>query len=97
MTEKLKYLHRYIDRHGRQRCYFRRYDQRIAIVAPEGTPEFFAEYEAAKAAKPKARDGSDLTGPVVYFVRGGDRVKIGTTKQRVNTRVRAMQVGSPLK
>ncbi len=45
---KLKYIDRFVDRHGRERYYFRRdRGPRIALPGRPGTPEFMAAYERA--------------------------------------------------
>ncbi len=45
---KLKYIDRFVDRHGRERFYFRRdRGPRIALPGRPGTPEFMAAYERA--------------------------------------------------
>ena len=45
---KLKYIDRFIDRHGRERFYFRRdRGPRIPLVGRPGSPEFMASYERA--------------------------------------------------
>lgn len=45
---KLKYIDRFVDRHGRERYYFRRdRGPRIALSGRPGSPEFMAAYERA--------------------------------------------------
>jgi hypothetical protein len=45
---KLKFIDRFVDRHGRQRFYFRRHrGPRIPLPGKPGSPEFMAAYERA--------------------------------------------------
>ena len=45
---RLKFIDRFVDRHGRERYYFRRdRGPRIALPGRPGTPEFMAAYEQA--------------------------------------------------
>ncbi len=45
---RLRYIDRFVDRHGRERYYFRRkHGRRIALPGRPGTPEFMAAYEQA--------------------------------------------------
>lgn len=54
MRLKIKYLHTYTDRHGRQRIYYNRPGhKKIPLPGPIGSPEFLAAYEKAKGSKPK--------------------------------------------
>jgi integrase len=47
-TIRLKYLHRFTDRHGKVRFYFRREGyQRVALPGDAGSPEFLAAYGRA--------------------------------------------------
>jgi integrase len=47
-TVRLKYVHAFVDRHGRARYYFRHHGQRWPLPAP-GDEGFMAAYEACKA------------------------------------------------
>lgn len=50
---KLSYIHSYIDRHGRSRCYFRRAGQaRVALPGAPGSAEFMQAYQAALEGRP---------------------------------------------
>lgn len=53
---RLKYIDRFVDRHGRERYYFRRNrGARIALPGRPGSPEFMAAYErATKGGLPEA-------------------------------------------
>lgn len=52
----LKYVQRLVDRHGRERFYFRRPGApRATLPGSPGTPEFMAAYHAALAAQPLAK------------------------------------------
>lgn len=45
---KLRHIDRFVDRHGRERFYYRRNrGPRIALPGRPGTPEFMAAYERA--------------------------------------------------
>ena len=69
---KLKYIDRFVDRHGRERFYFRRdRGPRIALPGSPGSPEFMAAYELAangEAAEPVVR-GPKLRGAPGTFDR----------------------------
>lgn len=97
-------LHREINRHGQTVWYVRKgRGQRTRLRARFGTPEFMAEYSAAmfgadmpvvsqsprQTKKPEGRS-------FVYFVRCGDTVKIGTTRD-VQKRIAALQTSSATK
>src|SRR5438067_192 len=63
---RIKYVHGYLDRHGRSRHYFRRPGiKRIALPGLPGSPEFNAAYETALAgnAVPRMQVGSNRTIP----------------------------------
>ena len=45
-TIKLRYVHGYIDRHGKARSYFRRDRRRVALPGMPGSAEFMAAYQA---------------------------------------------------
>ena len=49
---KLKYVHRFKDRHGHVRHYFRRGAQRVTLPGLPGSVEFMGFYQAALAGKP---------------------------------------------
>src|SRR5262245_51771881 len=46
---KLRYVHAFLDRHGKPRHYFRRGDKRIVLAGLPGSTEFMASYAAALA------------------------------------------------
>jgi len=46
----LPFLQVYVDRHGRQRIYYRRQGKRVALRGPLGSADFHADYAAAHAA-----------------------------------------------
>jgi integrase len=52
---KLKYVHRFYDRHGRLRFYFRRKGQRVPLTGAPGSREFMAAYQAALEGVAKLR------------------------------------------
>jgi hypothetical protein len=48
-----RYVHGYIDRHGKPRFYFpRRGFKDVPLSGPPWSPEFMAKYEAAMAGQP---------------------------------------------
>lgn len=62
----LKYLVRDTDRHGKTRIYVRvKGRSKVALKAPEGTPEFLAEYNAAIAGKITPKDIKRGPDPIV--------------------------------
>lgn len=66
----LPYLNTYRDRHGKQRCYFRRGSSRKALPGSPGSPAFIAAYQKALAATsaPASRK-SPAKGSVEALVR----------------------------
>ena len=55
-TVKLKYVDRFVDRHGRWRYYFRRArGARMALPGKPGTPEFMTAYQSALDGSPMER------------------------------------------
>ncbi len=66
---KLKYIDRFVDRHGRERLYFRRdRGPRIPLPGRPGSPEFMAAYEIA-ALGGGAEQGPKLRGEPGTFDR----------------------------
>ena len=66
---KLKYIDRFVDRHGRERFYFRRdRGPRISLPGRPGTPEFMAAYERAAVGETPER-GPKLRGAPGTFDR----------------------------
>lgn len=59
---KLPYIHRFRDRHGKIRFYFRRGRQRAKIPGHPGSREFMAAYQAALSGAPPPI-GADRTAP----------------------------------
>ena len=69
-----RYVHGYVDRHGKARWYFRRAGfKKIALPGLPWSPEFMAAYEAAKAGQPleigskKVKPGTMRALAVSYF------------------------------
>ena len=58
----LRYVHRFTDRHGHVRCYFRRSGRRVALPGLPGSAEFMAAYQAALELAP-VLPGADRTRP----------------------------------
>ena len=50
---RLKHIHRFRDRHGKVRHYFRRAGQRVPLPGLPGSEEFMAAYQAALACQPQ--------------------------------------------
>jgi integrase len=69
LKSKLPYLHQYYDRHGKLRCYVRRrgYGQ-VPLHAAPGSPQFFAEYQAALNESPRPKHFSGAAGTVSCLV-----------------------------
>ena len=58
---KYKYVQSFVDRHGRERHYFRRAGKRIALPAPEGSAPFERAYAAALSGSvPKPRNDKTI-------------------------------------
>jgi integrase len=53
---RLRYVHAFVDRHGRPRHYFRRHGRRIPLPGPVGSAEFNRAYEQALAGALPAAD-----------------------------------------
>lgn len=74
-TIRLKFVHAFRDRHGRQRYYFRRHGQRIPLPGVPGSDEFMSAYrQVLDGAPTKAEIGANRTKPgtiaaavVAYF------------------------------
>ena len=53
-TIKLKHVDRFVDRHGKERWYFRRgKGARVVLPGRPGTPEFMTDYQAALGGEPR--------------------------------------------
>jgi len=66
---KLPYLHQYVDRHGRLRCYLRRRGYRqVPLFAKPGSPQFFDEYRAALNEAPQIVSSGAATGTISRLV-----------------------------
>jgi integrase len=64
MRRPPKYVHGYIDRHGKARFYFRRPGcRKIALPGLPWSPEFMAAYEAAAGDAPRLAVGASRTKP----------------------------------
>lgn len=94
----LKYLHTFRDSMGIFRCYVRRAgSKKIPIPGKLGSRKFMAAYHAAMqqtAESPKPRRRDLHKGPCIYFIRGGDLIKIGRTND-LRGRLSNLQIGSP--
>lgn len=79
------------NRHGKTVCYFRRDRKtpRIRIRSEPGTPEFSLEVENARNGLKPAK----AVVSFVYFIRSGDRVKIGVSKDP-RARLSDLRIGS---
>ena len=58
---RLRYVHAFVDRHGRPRHYFRRHGRRIPLPGPVGSAEFNRAYEQALAGALPADIGAART------------------------------------
>src|SRR5260221_2916859 len=64
MRRPPKYVHGFIDRHGKPRFYFRRPGfERVALPGLPWSPDFMAAYEAALAETPRVEIGASRTKP----------------------------------
>jgi hypothetical protein len=98
MKKAFPYLHTYRDRHNKVRYYVRRGLRKIPIRESFGTPAFHEAYRAAIHAADInltcMRDRPAVpVGPRIYFVSGGDMIKIGRTKN-AGRRIVELQVAS---
>lgn len=106
---RFKYVHSLVDRHGVQRYYFRKAGaEQRTLPGVMGSAEFLLAYAAAykdatgeTPAMPdrrrRARTAAaavEGTASVVYFIRAGDRIKIGVTSN-ISRRMQALQTGHP--
>jgi integrase len=73
-TVRLKYVHAFVDRHGRPRHYFRRHGKRVPLPGLPGSREFQEAYAAAL-------DGSPIA-PIVT-APGADRTLPGTVNAMI--------------
>jgi integrase len=71
MKVELKYLHSFKDRHGRERIYFRRPNQKQISLPDSDSPEFMDAYRAA------------LSGDAMKPKLTADRVESGTFREAV--------------
>jgi integrase len=72
---RLRYVHAFVDRHGRPRHYFRRGGKRVSLPGLPGSAEFMRAYE-------EALEGSSLTAPIAAAI-AGDRTLPGTVNAMV--------------
>ncbi len=64
MRRPPKYVHGFLDRHGRPRFYFRRAGfNKVPLPGLPWSPEFMAAYEEAVAGQPKPEIGAARTKP----------------------------------
>lgn len=97
-----KYVHMYRDRHGVFRAYFRRSGQKsIPLPGKLGGRVFMAAYRKAlngEASPPKNSTRSKFAhlegGPHVYFIRTGDHIKIGYSRD-ASSRLADLQIACP--
>src|SRR5258707_10981977 len=87
MTQlNLQYVHRFRDRHGHVRHYFRREGQRTALPGLPGSTEFMAAYQAALARLPAPTGASRILAGtldaliVSYYLSAGFRQLADSTK-----------------
>lgn len=77
-TIRLRYIHRFADRHGKLRYYFRRHGRRVPLPGLPGSGEFMAAYQAALADQQAPEIGAERTIPgsmsalIVAWYRSAD-------------------------
>ena len=68
---KLKWVHEFVDRHGKARFYFRRYGKRIPLPGLPGDATFMAAYQAAlDGDRPKIGAARTIAGTVNAVIIG---------------------------
>lgn len=96
---RLPYLQKYVDRHGRERVYFRHGSYRVRLPDDVKAIGFLTAYDTARSADPAmARHGraERASRPVhVYVASDGQRVKIGVASNPEH-RMRQLRTAAPL-
>jgi hypothetical protein len=105
-ARRLKFIHSYVDRHGHPRHYFRRKGHaRVALPGGYGSPEFLDAYwryvkDPGALSQPRAASlfvrEKPPKGEWVYFLRVGDRIKIGRSTTP-GGRISSLKTGLPMK
>jgi ATP-dependent Clp protease ATP-binding subunit ClpA len=88
----LRYVHRFEDRHGHERLYFRRPGHaRVKLRGPLGSPEFLADYQAAVAAseprQPRQPPAGTMDALAVSYLRSTAFHGLGASTQAVYRRI----------
>lgn len=88
----LRYVHRFTDRHGRERLYFRKPGHaRKPLRGPLGSPEFLADYQAAVAAsepqKPRQPAAGTMDALCVSYLGSTAFGDLGASTQAVYRRI----------
>lgn len=88
----LRYVHRFRDRHGHERLYFRRPGHaRKPLRGPLGSPEFLADYAAALAAaeprQPRQPAAGTMDALCVSYLRSTAFHALGASTQAVYRRI----------
>src|SRR5690242_20720883 len=62
---RLKYVHEFVDRHGKKRCYFRRGGYKTVPLPSPESPEFWESYSAAFDGRsaPRLNIGAERASP----------------------------------
>ena len=93
---EIKYVSRDTDRHGNVRWYYRRNGSKVRLPGDPNLPKFRAAYQAASIGAPirvRHKRKAEIARSYVYFLRVGDRVKIGFSTRplsRIDTLVTAV-------
>lgn len=106
LSRRLKFVHSYTDRHGRRRNYFRRKGMpHVPLPGSYGSPEFLETYwryvqkpetipAPGMSARRQRKPPPPAKGEFVYFLRVGDRIKIGRSTNPGN-RISALKTSVP--
>jgi integrase len=91
---RLDYVHRFRDRHGKPRFYFRRHGRRTPLPGPPGSTEFMAAYSAALATTPRATDigaartiAGSINAMVVGYLGSAAFAQLAPASQRQYRRI----------
>ena len=95
MTDlRLKYVHRFRDRHGKVRYYYRRGSERIALPGDPGSKEFMDAYHKAENGQQAPKAQTDRIAPgsfdalaIAYYKRSGDFLTMRPSTQKVYQRI----------
>jgi integrase len=63
---RLRYVHAFVDKTGRQRFYFRRHSKNTALPGLPGSPEFMAAYAVASGVEAPERESRPVAAPGTF-------------------------------